>query len=298
MNGNISNSNSGTINIYAGQIIYSDNKYNAIENTGSGTINIGKKDGNVSVTSPSITALKATGIYNSSTGKLNFYDGIIKAKNAISGGTTTLEDGYDMILENQTLDNGDIIEVKYLSILPVAEITSTGKKYSSLEEAFASVTEKGETIKLLREVTTKNSGEQITIDKDKNIVFDLNGYKVLQNYDPFIVNNGTLTIKDSSSTTTDKDGHTTYNGGITNSVGSIITNNGTFILKSGFLMSTQNDDTPLIQNNQTMNIDGGYISSSKTINNSGSITQNNGTIILKGITNNENSKYIINDGYI
>ena len=298
VNGNISNSNSGTINIYAGQIIYSDNKYNAIENTGSGTINIGKKDGNVSVTSPSITALKATGIYNSSTGKLNFYDGIIKAKTAISGGTTTLEDGYDMILENQTLDNGDIIEVKYLSILPVAEITSTGKKYSSLEEAFASVTEKGETIKLLREVTTKNSGEQITIDKDKNIVFDLNGYKVLQNYDPFIVNNGTLTIKDSSSTTTDKDGHTTYNGGITNSVGSIITNNGTFILKSGFLMSTQNDDTPLIQNNQTMNIDGGYISSSKTINNSGSITQNNGTIILKGITNNENSKYIINDGYI
>jgi len=298
VNGNISNSNSGTINIYAGQIIYSDNKYNAIENTGSGTINIGKKDGNVSVTSPSITALKSTGIYNSSTGKLNFYDGIIKAKTAISGGTTTLEDGYDMILENQTLDNDDIIEVKYLSILPVAEITSTGKKYSSLEEAFASVTEKGETIKLLREVTTKNSGEQITIDKDKNIVFDLNGYKVLQNYDPFIVNNGTLTIKDSSSTTTDKDGHTTYNGGITNSVGSIITNNGTFILKSGFLMSTQNDDIPLIQNNQTMNIDGGYISSSKTINNSGSITQNNGTIILKGITNNENSKYIINDGYI
>ena len=78
----------------------------------------------------------------------------------------------------------------------VAEINGTG--YNTLTDAIAAAGN-GNTVTLLSNVT-----ESITVEKDKNITLDLNGYK-LTNTDKehTITNYGTLTIEDSS---TDKNG--------------------------------------------------------------------------------------------
>ena len=61
----------------------------AINNTG--TLNLGQDDGTVSTTCPEVVG-KSTGIVN--TGTFNFYDGIIKGAEALSGNVTARPDGY------------------------------------------------------------------------------------------------------------------------------------------------------------------------------------------------------------
>ena len=154
-----------------------------------------------------------------------------------------IEDGYDILKE--TIDGK---EVKYLAKQAVAQIESTGEKYNTIQEAIDAVTNTGETIKLLRELTTISSTSTITVPEDKDIILDLNGYKILQNNTPFITNNGTFTLKDSAETTTDSNGYTVYSGTITSSVGNVIENNGTFNYDGGTITSSNGIDGLIINN--------------------------------------------------
>ena len=276
----IANRNQAIVNFIGGTMINTGS--DSIVNEGTGTINIGTKDGTVNLDSPTITTNRI-GVTNNANGKLNFYDGKITGSTAISGPVTEIEDGYDIIKE--TIDGK---EVKYLAKQAVAQIESTGEKYNTIQEAIDAATNTGETIKLLRELTTISSTSTITIPEDKDIILDLNGYKILQNNTPFITNNGTFTLKDSSETTTNSNGYTVYSGTITSSVGNVIENNGTFNYVGGTITSS-NAINGLITNNGTMNMNGGYINptggSTNLIINNNKLLMNDGTIYADMVKN-------------
>ena len=312
INSQITNSNTSTLNIYDGTIKSRINNndqstvnliggtinssFDSIVNNGTGTINIGTKDGTVNLDSPTIISTNI-GVTNNANGKLNFYDGKITGSTAISGPVTEIEEGYDIIKE--TVDNK---EVKYLAKQAVAQIESTKEKYNTIQEAINAVTNTGETIKLLRELTTISSTSTIEISGDKDIILDLNGYNVLQNNTPFITNNGTFTLKDSAETTTDSNGYTVYSGTITSSVGNVIENNGTFNYDGGTITSSNGIDG-LIINNGLATMNGGYLTSigwsTNLILNKGDFTINNGYIISASYSNksiNNSGTLTINDG--
>ena len=312
INSQITNSNTSTLNIYDGTIKSRINNndqstvnliggtinssFDSIVNNGTGTINIGTKDGTVNLDSPTIISTNI-GVTNNANGKLNFYDGKITGSTAISGPVTEIEEGYDIIKE--TVDNK---EVKYLAKQAVAQIESTKEKYNTIQEAINAVTNTGETIKLLRELTTISSTSTIEISEDKDIILDLNGYNVLQNNTPFITNNGTFTLKDSAETTTDSNGYTVYSGTITSSVGNVIENNGTFNYDGGTITSSNGIDG-LIINNGLATMNGGYLTSigwsTNLILNKGDFTINNGYIISASYSNksiNNSGTLTINDG--
>ena len=299
INHQIYNNNTSRLNIYGGTLTFriinndqstvnfiggtmASTNWDSILNNSSGTINIGTKDGTVNLDSPKITTNRI-GVTNNANGKLNFYDGKITGSTAISGPVTEIEDGYDIIKE--TIDGK---EVKYLAKQAVAQIESTSEKYNTIQEAIDAVTNTGETIKLLRELTTISSTSTITVPEDKDIILDLNGYKILQNNTPFITNNGTFTLKDSSETTTNSNGYTVYSGTITSSVGNVIENNGTFNYDGGTITSS-NAINGLITNNGTMNMNGGYINptggSTNLIINNNKLLMNEGTIYANTVKN-------------
>ena len=316
INHQIYNNNTSRLNIYGGTLTFriinndqstvnfiggtmASTNWDSILNNSSGTINIGTKDGTVNLDSPTITTNRI-GVTNNANGKLNFYDGKITGSTAISGPVTEIEDGYDIIKE--TIDGK---EVKYLAKQAVVQIESTSEKYNTIQEAIDAVTNTGETIKLLRELTTISSTSTITVPEDKDIILDLNGYKILQNNTPFITNNGTFTLKDSSETTTNSNGYTVYSGTITSSVGNVIENNGTFNYDGGTITSS-NAINGLITNNGTMNMNGGYLTSttysSNLIINNKDFIMNDGTLYLNYsnnlVNNSATGTFKINDGII
>ena len=271
-NDSISNTNTGTINLKAGTYT------NGVTNTSSGTINIGTKGDtndsgelNVSIENPNITG-GTYGLSNSSNGKVNFYDGIISGTtDAVSGTINEIEDGYEII--SGTTEDGK--KSKYLSRLPVAEVESTGDTYYTLQEAIDAVTTKDETIKMLRNYTTLNTLDTITVAEDKSIILDLSGYKLEQNNEKFLVNNGTLKITDSSENSTNK---------IEMYADKLLENNGTLILdllnidiKTTITNVIDNKSSLKITNSKIQNVSnrGGH---SVFASNSGTLTLENTTI--------------------
>ena len=271
-NDSISNTNTGTINLKAGTYT------NGVTNTSSGTINIGTKGDtndsgelNVSIENPNITG-GTYGLSNSSNGKVNFYDGIISGTtDAVSGTINEIEDGYEII--SGTTEDGK--KSKYLSRLPVAEVESTGDTYYTLQEAIDAVTTKDETIKMLRNYTTLNTLDTITVAEDKSIILDLSGYKLEQNNEKFLVNNGTLKITDSSENSTNK---------IEMYADKLLENNGTLILdllnidiKTTITNVIDNKSSLKITNSKIQNVSnrGGR---SVFASNSGNLTLENTTI--------------------
>ena len=280
----IENIGTGTVNMTGGNI---DTSRNGITNNNGGTINIGTKDGTVNKESPIIKSSSDNGIYNGN-GTLNFYDGTIKGKTAISGTINDIEENYDIIKQ---AENG--LEVKYLGREYAAQIESTGEKYYTLKEAIDAVTDTSETVKLLRDITTLPTAETITITDDKNIVLNLNGNVINQGNEVLITNNGTLKFKGS-----DEDNNA---GSIISSSGTIIENNGIFTIEKGTFSSTKTLNN-LIDNKGTMVINNVYIpviSSKSNIINSGSLTVNNGTLSAGNMIYNEaTGNLIMNDAKI
>ncbi len=290
LNGYISNEGANSVlNINAGIFNWSSTGSSSyvIENSSTGTVNVGVKDGTVDNDSIKISSTQK-GLYNN-TGTLNFYDGIVKGVTAIQGKVNDVEDGYDIVKET----DGNL-EVKYLGKVYVAQIESTGEKYYSIKEAIDAVTKDGEIIKLLRNITTFTTAETIEISDDKNVILDLNGYTINQGNKPLINNNGTLTLRDSSDTTTDSYGNVKYKGQIITSNGTIINNNGSFIFESGTITSDVQVDN-LITNTNNMIINNGYVTvygrSSDLIINSGILTINDGRFCtehyIQSIVNNK-----------
>ena len=128
-------------------------------------------------------------------------------------------------------------------------------------------------------ITLSNNIEgDFTVAKSKNIVLDLNGYKITNKSGHTITNNGTLTIKDSSE---DKAGT------ITNSTpgkGALVNNyGGTVDIESGTLTREEATDNSwyVISNDGTMNIKGGSIIN-KVVKLTSSLIRNEGEMDISG----------------
>ena len=290
----------GTVNIRGGKFA------SGVNNSGSGTINIGTKGDitdsgelNVSTDNPNITNT-TYGVINTNGGIVNFYDGIISGTtDAINGTINEVEDGYEII--SDTTDDGK--KSKYLSRLPVAEVESTGDTYYTLQEAIDASTNSKEVIKLLRRFTTLNILETTKISEDKDIILDLNGYTLEQNNENFLLNNGTLKITDSSEDNTGK---------IVIYTNKSIENNGVMVIEN-INISVDKALSNLINNNDSLKVNNVKINSSNNIsnfiNNSGVLEMNvgeysisngtfiynlsNGSITMDSITTTGNNSLII-----
>ena len=202
-------------------------------------LTLGIKDGTIA-TKPTVYG-KTNGIYN--TGTFNFYDGIIEGNesSSITGkipseteddctrviykGEYTFDDGTD---EGYNVTSGR--EISVLEKVNVAYVVSKDKKYSSLNSALAD-TENTDTIKLIHDVSIAGTMESLTIAEDKNISLDFNGFNIVASNNNTIVNNGTLTIIDSTSHE-DDDGNI-VEGKFVNGANTILENNGTASVENG-----------------------------------------------------------------
>ena len=198
----IYNNGSGIVEINAG-ILSSKGSRSCygIYNVSTGTITIGiKGDGIVAQEDPLIQGMQTStstryvgyGIYNIK-GKLYFYDGKIE-------GTTKAV--YEIITEKEentefNYNEDETILTLSTEQLPVAQIGDI--TYTDLQEAINSVTEENTIIKILRNVTYTIDNSAITIPNTKNIILDLNGYKITSAIvEKTIQNEGKLEITDTS----------------------------------------------------------------------------------------------------
>ena len=193
----IYNYGAGNIEVSGGTVSNSSNRETyGIYNESTGTITIGTKgDKLVYKETPSILAESKVsyaigyGIYNL-VGDIYFYDGIIQGDIAYVGTITEIEDGYK--IENSEIDGYDSIylvpksEAKYV-------VQIDDNKYYTLNEAIESITTDTQTtIKVISDFELYEG-----VEFNKNIILDLNGYTIINNFYK-ISNTGNLEIIDSS----------------------------------------------------------------------------------------------------
>ena len=221
------NNSTGTIEITGGSIT-STNSTGVYNN--KGTVTIGEKGGEVNTTVPEIKG-KTYGVDSTTAGTINFYDGVVKGiTGAFNGTVTELEPNYQ-ILET-TVD-----EYKCAKLLPIGEgipSASIGSvNYFSLQDAIKS-SQDGNVIVVRKNINLETSN--LTVDADKNITINLNGYTISSQTDEATIKNeGTLIIKDTSANNTGK---------IENTTGAAIESKGTLII--GEDDGTINRDAPTI----------------------------------------------------
>ena len=174
---------------------------------------------------------KTYGVDSTTAGTVNFYDGVVKGiTGAFNGTVTELEPNYQ-ILET-TVD-----EYKCAKLLPIGEgipSASIGSvNYFSLQDAIKS-SQDGNVIVVRKNINLETSN--LTVDADKNITINLNGYTISSQTDEATIKNeGTLIIKDTSANNTGK---------IENTTGAAIESKGTLII--GEDDGTINRDAPTI----------------------------------------------------
>ena len=223
----VNNNSTGTIEITGGSIT-STNSTGVYNN--KGTVTIGEKGGEVNTTVPEIKG-KTYGVDSTTAGTINFYDGVVKGiTGAFNGTVTELEPNYQ-ILET-TVD-----EYKCAKLLPIGEgipSASIGSvNYFSLQDAIKS-SQDGNVIVVRKNINLETSN--LTVDADKNITINLNGYTISSQTDEATIKNeGTLIIKDTSANNTGK---------IENTTGAAIESKGTLII--GEDDGTINRDAPTI----------------------------------------------------
>ncbi len=311
--------NNGNIEVTGGTLSSSSSRNNyGIYNYNTGNIIIGiKGDGIVLQEEPYIygeytgtsSSYVGYGIYNTK-GKLYYYDG------KLEGSTKAV---YDIITEreeNTELNYNEDETTLTLSttITDVAQIGNT--TYPTLQEAIETVGTEQTTIKLLRNVTYTSQDIEIIISGGKNIILDLNGYKITSAIpEQAIKNEGILEVIDTSEgqtgiiTTTEETtvknvegAKLSISGGtIENRTTQSIHNQGELIIAKG----TINGNINGIYNdgNGIVKVTGGTVSSSYNYgiynNNNGSIEVTDGTVKgAYGIYNNGNGTVKVNGGII
>ena len=248
------------------------------------------------------------GIYNTN-GKLYYYDG------KIEGSTKAV---YDIITEREentelNYNEDETILILTTTITPVAQIGNI--TYDTIEEAINEVGESETIIKILRNVTYTKNDKVINIVNTKNIILDLNGYKITSAIpEKVIQNEGILKITDTSEekkgmiTTTEETTIVNMNGArliidegtIENRIKQSIYNEGEVTIDGG----TVSSDEYGIYNNSTgkVEVTGGTVSSSYGIYNAGngSITVAGGTISSDeyGIYNNSTGTIEVTGGTV
>ena len=285
----------GTATIEGGTIKYNNTgntNYNTaaiIITTNSATLTLGKEDGNVSITNPEIIGSRY-GINNEGNGTFNFYDGIIKGKTAINGNLSAKEKGYEVITTEE-----NEIETAILGNLPVAKIGE--KEYYTFQEAFDACPSDGTetTVEVLRNCTTDMAN---IIEENKNIVLDIQSYKIVSGIENLFTNNGKFKIVDSIG-----------NGRIISAKGTILKNEetGNFAINNITMQMTGSsaiDET--IENKGMLEVTGGVIISdglkNKCINNieQGTVKITGGTVsaYTYAIYNTSSNKVEIEGGTV
>lgn len=197
--------NGGVLSLIAGTInsisINWDKTY-GIYNSGNGIATVGKKgDGIISKEIPNIKVQniydynyynERYGVYNT-TGRFYYYDGVIQGiTKAIYSTITEIEEGTELDYnENET------IVTLTTSMHDVAQIGD--KTYKTLQEAIDVAENEQTNIKILRNITYTGINKSIVIPNNKNIILDLNGYKVRSAIpEKLLQNEGVLEIIDTS----------------------------------------------------------------------------------------------------
>ena len=254
----ICNGSAGTVWVKSGTVKATGSStsmsgsYSGIINSSTGTVIIGEKDGNVNSDSPDISGTQYGVYLSNASGKLYFYDGVLKGKtNAKNIPPTEIEEGYELIEER---DEETQIEKAYISE-PKAIVKMNNVEYKNFKElgdAIVNLEDNQQTtVEILRDMSLLSTGEGLTIPENKDIVLDLKGYKIITGKQETIVNNGTLKITDTSETA----------GSIASSVSDPIINNGILKIDNGTL-SMKGIKTAVVQNNGTLEMTGGIIEAS------------------------------------
>ena len=149
-------------------------------------ITIGTKDGDMSKTSPVIEG-KSCGINSEN---LNFYDGTIRGKTALSKMPVDVEAGYKVSIAT----SGDVQSATLTLVSTAEAIAQIGNLYfNNLQQAINACGDT-DTIKILAGI---KCSEPLTIEEGKTVTIDLMGNNIEANgIENVIVNYGTLTIID------------------------------------------------------------------------------------------------------
>ena len=141
-------------------------------------------------------------------------------------------------VENTLETKEEVVQEQTLKVVQINETT-----YSTISEALLAANS-GDTIKLLEDISLT---EEVTIEKGKNIIIDLNGKTITSTSSNTINNKGTLTI---SST-----------GIIRNEVqnGTVIYNTGTVNMNNGVITTAENGGKAIYNDSGTLNISGGKV---------------------------------------
>ncbi len=278
---------SGNLNFVSGSI----SRIRGISNSGNGNIVFGTKDGEVSKTSPSIRGNNSGFNNTNSSSHVYFYDGIFAGpvNASLTSVVTEVETGYEIITIDDTLG-----EAKVLSGDPLVKNTTTNEEYDNLQQAFDESSE-GDTLELLRDLTTLTSYPTVNIGSDVDVTFDTKGFNIVYNgtSGSFIENNGKLNIVDTngSSIITNNANHNIVKNNSTGELSitdiditlvssSYLTNNAGTTNLSGITLNTHTGN--MIMNSGVASISGCTYNDTK--NNSDVFISNSGTIEL---TNND-----------
>ena len=320
--------NNGTLTI----IDTSSEKTGTIDNlvgTGienNGTLTIGDNSNAIEDAVPTIKGNKI-GIQNNST--LNYYDGTIIGKSAISGEVQSTPENYGPV---GVYENG--ITTVNLKIVSDYVARIDWFYYASLPSAFDVCIAKENnteqtTVHMLKDIVLENKE---IIEYGKNIILDLNGKTLTSLKGEVIENYGEFEITDLSE---EQSGNiTSYDDGTNIDINSIITNKGYLKLTGGMIKNSFSEMYTINNVKGTVKISGGTLSSeasnafniynnqdgivkiesgsiltngswiSRAIwNEKGTVEINGGEIICAGTTNRgeairSNGKVIVNDGII
>ena len=144
----------------------------------------------------------------------------------------------------------------------VAQIDNTG--YATLAAAISAAAA-GDTVKLLTDIGTEGTDTAVTIASGKKITLDLNGCTIYG----YVVNNGTLIIKDGTAAGE----YMTGDGGIISATTHTVQNSGTLTIESGYFDALTHGKAALYNNTGATitEISGGYFTRSEETGNSDNI---------------------------
>lgn len=199
----VSNTNSGNIKIYGGTI------EQGVSNSGRGSIIIGKDDGKIDENNPIILPYRmrygsntSYGLSSTGTGKVFFYDGIIKGiKNYWNVKNYELPSEY-MIEEYEETTNGTTYNcAKIVRSDPVAKIEETNTEYRDIKKAIDYVQNSDKTKLTLTLLKDSILDKSLEITEEKNVTINLNTHKLQfstmsdDGKTADIINHGKLCIK-------------------------------------------------------------------------------------------------------
>lgn len=218
----IVNSSSGDIRINKGTELNVDDSKSTpvVTNTGSGSIYFGNDEDDLSLTDPEIIAKgkEKTAIKNTGTGKIHFLNGRMTGKTGeVYSGQIEARGGYSIINADPVVEG---LETKILGKASVAKILQAQANigllgtdevyleegyyhFYELQDAINSCNSNG-TINITAEIPISSNSPSLAINSDDKIIIDLNGHTVTCGNSNTIVNNGDLTIIDSSTNKTGK----------------------------------------------------------------------------------------------